>query len=281
MILCVVLVACFCLNVCISEESEWMNILFLGDDTRDRTDYGRTDTMIIVSVNRDSGELKMTSIMRDTYVPFNKWMENRINAANMYGGPEFAMQVINDNFGLDMTDYIYVNMNDMVTLVDMIGGIDIELTQKEVEYVNQYARSYQREFGRYDGERKLESAGLCHLNGLLALSYARNRYSDSDWVRVMRQQKVLIAIAEKMQNMEIDELMSLTEEILSLVVTNLDSEMIKDLTYTVMAMELEEVEQFRIPADGAFYSGMYDGRWLIKPWFKENKELLHEFIYGE
>lgn len=280
-ILSVVLLVCISASICVAEESEWMNILFLGGDSRSKTGYERTDSMIIVSVNQNSGELKMTSIMRDTYVQYSKNKANRINAANVFGGPELAMKVVNENFDLDITDYVLVNMTDLMKIIDMVGGIDIEVSESERKITNQYAEQYQKETGGYEGNTTLSSAGYCHLNGLLAVSYARNRYTDSDYGRVMRQQKVLLALADKMQNMEIDVLMSLTDEIMSRLNTNLENETVKDLAYTVMAMELNEVEQYRVPADGTYKSGMFDGMWLIKPDFEANARLLHEFIYGE
>lgn len=280
-ILSVVLLVCISASMCVAEESEWMNILFLGGDSRSKTGYERTDSMIIVSVNQNSGELKMTSIMRDTYVQYSSNKSNRINAANVFGGPELAMKVVNENFDLDITDYVLVNMTDLMKIIDMVGGIDIEVSESERKITNQYAAGYLNETGGYEGDTTLNSAGYCHLNGLLAVAYARNRYTDSDFGRVMRQQKVLLALADKMQNMEIDVLMSLTDEIMSRLDTNLENETVKDLAYTVMAMELNEVEQYRVPADGTYKSGMFDGMWLIKPDFEANARLLHEFIYGE
>ena len=172
-------------------------------------------------------------------------------------------------------------MTDLMKIIDMVGGIDIEMSESERKITNQYAALYQKETGGYEGATTLDSAGKCHLNGLLAVSYARNRYTDNDYGRVMRQQNVLLALANTMQNMDIDVLMSLTDEIMGLLDTNLDSETIKELAYTVMAIELNNVEQYRVPVDGTYKSGMFDGMWLIKPDFEANTELLHEFIYGE
>lgn len=280
-ILSIVLLVCVSTSMCVAEESEWMNILFLGGDSRSTTGYERTDSMIIVSVNQSSGELKMTSIMRDTYVKYSDNNSNRINAANVFGGPELAVKVVNENFGLAISNYVLINMTDLMEIIDLVGGIDIEMSESERKITNQYAALYQKETGGYEGATTLDSAGKCHLNGLLAVSYARNRYTDSDYGRVMRQQNVLLALANTMQNMDIDVLMSLTDKILSLLDTNLDSETIKELAYTVLAMDLIDVEQYRVPADGTYKSGMFDGMWLIKPDFEANQKLLHEFIYGD
>jgi len=280
-ILCLMLVMCFGMGTCLAEETAWKNILLLGGDARSKTAYGRTDTMIVVSVNRDEGLLKMTSIMRDTYVQYEGREAHRINSANVYGGPELAMKVVNENFGLDIADYVIVNMYDLVKIIDLVGGVDLQITESERYYINQGVTDYLKNISSYQGATSLDHSGEVHLNGLLAVAYCRNRSTDNDYHRVMRQQKVLLALADQMQNLDIDVLMSLADEILEQVDTNMENETIEDLAYAVMTAELEEVESFRVPADGTFESGMFKGMWLIRPDFEENQKLLREFIYGE
>ena len=114
-----------------ADESElWWNILLLGGDSRSTDSYDRTDSMIILSVNRKTGEIKMTSIMRDTWVsiPGHKGMA-KINAANVYGGPERAVQTVNSSFGTDIEDYVLINMAGMIKVIDAMGGIDLEVTE--------------------------------------------------------------------------------------------------------------------------------------------------------
>lgn len=281
--LILLLVLAVCLGSAASaEESGWTNILLLGGDSRKEDGYERTDTMIILSVNRDECLMKMTSIMRDTYVEYKTGKPNKINAANVYGGPELAVRTVNRCFGTEIEDYLLINMTDMVAIIDLIGGVDVEITESEKNYINKTAAGTGYELGiEYSGAVSLEQAGEVHLNGLMAVAFMRNRSTDSDFGRVMRQQKVLIGMADRMQNMEIDELMEIVDEFLLHLETNMEDEALKELAYTGLATELEEIEQFRIPADGTYDAGMYKGIWVIRPDYDENAELLREFIYGE
>lgn len=263
-------------------EPEWWNILLMGGDSRSKTDTERTDCMIILSINPETNELKMSSIMRDIWVDFpgtNK--SHRINAANVYGGPELAMKTVNYYFGTDITDYILVNMTNLIGIIDKVGGVDIEITGKERELINSYAEAYINETGSYSGDRTIEQSGLVHLNGLLAMSYTRNRYSDSDFGRVMRQQKVLLAIAAKLQDLGIDELLMLASDMMTQIDTNLDVTKIEKLAKVGLVADPEDVGSLRLPVDGTFSSGLYNGTYKIKPNFAENARLLHEFIYSD
>lgn len=253
----------------LSADSEWQNILLLGGDTRsmESENKGLTDSMIILSINRDEGLVKMTSIMRDTWVDFpGIGKSHKINAANVYGGPELSVKTVNTCFGTDIEDYVIVNMEDMAQIVDMIGGVDVKTTESERSEVG----------GVYEN-----SAGITHMNGAQAVEFSRIRSIDSDYSRVMRQQKVLLAMAEKAQNMEVDELMDIAGDVQKIVTTSLEQEELKELATAFMVMDVEYVEQFRIPADGTFQSGIFDGIWMIRPDFDANKALLKEFIYGE
>lgn len=276
------LLACSMSGVFAEEsEGEWWNILLLGGDSRSTSDYGRTDTIIILSVNLDKSLVKMTSVMRDTWVSIPGHSSNKINAANVFGGPELAMEVINDNFGTEIEDYILVNMYDLVDIIDMVGGVDVEVTSAERKYVNSYAENYLKDISSYSGETSLNETGMVHLNGLLATAYCRIRYTDSDYVRVMRQQEVLLSVARQVQDMDVNDLMAIVDTLTEKISTNLEPEELKELSTAGLVMEIDDVEQNRIPVDGTFKSGTFDGTWMIKPDFEKNAELLHDFIYGE
>lgn len=262
-------------------ESEWTNILLLGGDARSLSDYGRTDTMIILSVNREESALKMTSIMRDTWVELPNGIKGKINAANVYGGPEGAVKTVNECFGTDIDQYVLINMAGLVEMIDLLGGVEIEITESERKYANDYAASYQQEVQKYDGDSVLEKSGLVHMNGLMAMSYARNRYTDSDYGRVMRQQNVLLAMAKTAQEKEVSELMEMVDDFTAFIDTNMTNEELKEIAMVGLVIETEDVEQFRVPADGTFSSGTFDGTWMIRPDLAENAELLKAFIYGK
>lgn len=264
-----------------TEESEWVNILLLGGDSRSLSEYGRTDSMIIVSVNREESLVKMSSIMRDTWVSIPNKGNNKINAANVFGGPELAVEVVSDYFDVEIDDYVLINMINMANIIDLVGGVDVELTSSEAKYVSDNAAGFISEVGmQYDKEIATVSAGVQHLNGVQAITHSRNR-SDSDYHRVMRQQSVLLALANRVQEMEIDDLMAIMEEVLNNMSTSLTEDELKDFATAAMVMDVEEVGQLRLPVDGTFESGTFSGVWCIKPDFEKNAQLLHDFIYGE
>ena len=262
----------------LAEQAGWQNILLLGGDARDMDRYDRSDAMIILSINRDEGRVKMPSIMRDTGVHY-PGMENpgKINAAAVYGGAELAVATVNNCFGTDIEDYVIINMEDLVTIIDLLGGIDLEITEAERKQINVNARNYTG--AAYHGATSIDASGPVHLNGLLAMSYCRIRAIDSDFERVMRQQRVLLAMADRAQNMELGELAEAEDDIVRAVQTSLDAEQLEELAMAFMVVDVEEVGQFRIPADGTFEAGMYGDVWRIEPDFELNRALLHAFIY--
>lgn len=267
------------------EETGVWNILLLGGDSRSDSSYDRTDSMIIVSVDREDGSIRMTSIMRDTWVSIpGRSSKAKINAANVYGGPELAVQTVNNNFGTEIEDYVLVNMTGLVGIVDAMGGVDLEISESERKLANEYANQFweRADHGKaYSGSHYLEKSGMVHLNGLMALSYSRNRYSDSDYGRVMRQQKVLMALAKKASAMDMTELMKVVPNLLANVETNLNMSEVTKLALKCMNADMENIQQFRIPADGTYESGMYGNTWCIKPDFQKNAKLLDAFINGE
>lgn len=266
-------------------EGEWWNVLLLGGDARDMTKYERTDTIMILSVNEELGQAKLTSVMRDTWVSIPGHGKNKINAANFFGGPELAIQVINDNFGTDIQHYVVINMADMAEIVDLFGGVEVEVSGSEQKVANDYiadaeANFYNERLESYDYTR-ISETGLVHLNGVQAMAYCRDRYSDSDWGRVMRGQEVLLALAGKAQAMEINEVMEIAGTIHGFVNTNLTNDELQTLATTVLACETSEVGQYRIPADGSYEAGTFDGTWMIRPNLDKCAADLQNFIYGE
>lgn len=264
-------------------ESGWQNILLMGGDSRDMNAYGLTDSMMILSINRDEALVKMTSIMRDTWVSIPGHGNQKINAAQNYGGPELAVQTVNENFGTDIEDYVLVNMEDLAQIVDLMGGVVVDVSANERKIANEYIKEYDHwtNADAYTGERQITETGVIRLNGLQAMGYCRDRYTGSDFDRVMRQQEVLLSLATEAQEMEVEDLLNVAGQIADIVNTSLEKEELEDLATAFMVMEVEDVQQYRIPADGAFQSGTFSGTWMIKPDLAKNQQLLHQFIYGE
>lgn len=273
-VLCFVLV----LGIPACAEGEWRNILLLGNDTRNFPAFERSDVMMIISVNESSGKVKLTSIMRDTSVPFAQGGSGKINGAMAKGGPENAVATVNQNFGMDITEYIVLDFQQMIKAVDLIGGVDIELNDAERIFINEHYEG----FGVDTGYETLDTDGMLHLNGWQSLIYSRDRKSSAagDYDRVRRQRKLLIALLKELQDRPLDEVMDLSDDLLKLLSSNMSNEQLLDLGKFALALDTERISEYRIPVDGAFESGTYSGVWKIKPNLEKNKRLLREFIYG-
>lgn len=265
--------------------NEWWNILLLGTDDRGELGdtYSRTDSMIILSVNPATKEAKLTSLMRDTWVSIHgRSSKAKLNAASVYGGPELTMRTINECFGMNISDYVLVNLSGLADVIDALGGVDLDVTEAERKALNKGL--FDLSLTSESGMEKLEESGEnVHLNGNQAVAFARIRKIDTDYRRTERQRMVLTAIAAKLKEQnDIGTLAAVVEKLLPHVATNLDlATEILPLAYVGLQLDMNSIEQFRIPADGTFQDGMFGNVWCIKPDFEANTKLLHEFIYGE
>ena len=259
---------------------EWWNILLLGCDTYTGNTYQRTDSMIIVSINLARGEVKITSLMRDTWITVPGTNKHRkLTELCAVGGPELTIRAINESFGMNISDYALIGMQGIAEIIDLIGGLDLDVTEAERKALNK---------GLFDlsslsGMEQLEESGEgVHLNGNQATAFARIRKIDSDYVRTERQRTVLLAVADKIKNGAIaGTLLTVVTTLMSYVETNLSLSEIMTIASLGLKLDMDSVGQFRVPADGTFDSGTFNGVWCIKPNFEKNANLLHSFIYGD
>ena len=259
----------------------WWNVLLLGCDSYTMNSYQRTDSMIIVSINAIENKVKLTSLMRDTWVPMpgSKSTHHKLTELCVYGGPELTIRAINECFGMNISDYALISMKGIAEIIDLVGGVELDVTEAERKALNAGLFN----LSSLSGMEKLEQSGEgVHLNGNQATAYARIRKIDSDYVRTERQRTVLIAIAEKIKNgASASTLLTVATTLLNYVDTNLSLSEIMAIASAGLQLDMDSVEQFRVPADGTFESGMYGSVWCIKPNFEKNKKLLHSFIYED
>lgn len=182
-----------------------VNILLLGLDYM-RDDFQRSDTMIVASVGKDS--VRLASILRDTMVEIpGKTGLHKINSAYAAGGAETAMQVVNETFGLNITNYIAIDLKTLVDFIDAVGGIDVEISENELEQLNSLAyNTYKKiasekpeKYAHYLNSQPVTQAGTMHLDGLFATSFARIRKVGSDYARTERQQEVISAVLRQVK----------------------------------------------------------------------------------
>ncbi len=261
---------------------DWLNILLLGSDSRGSTRFLRTDTMIIMSINAKTNAVKLTSVMRDIWVQLPDVGGQKLNAACVYGGPELTMRTINEYFGMNIRSYALVNMQALVSIVDTLGGIRLDVSRGESRAISKLSAE---DAASPNGERKyatsVPSGSQVLLDGKQVLAYSRIRKSDSDYQRTERQRTVLVTIAKRLQQENLFSLAGIVTNLLQYVTTNMGFDEIMSIASACMKADLGALSQFRIPADNTYEDGMFGNTWCIKPDFGENARLLHEFIYEE
>lgn len=269
-------------------DPEWMNILLLGTDDRSGNMRGRTDSIMILSIHKTTAEVKVTSIMRDIWTTMHRAPTHKINAANVFGGPNLAMRTVNERFGMNITRYVMTNLQGLASLIDAVGGLDLDISAGERRWINAYLEEYRRFTGsksvdqNVEGRANLATSGPnTHLTGAQAAAYCRNRYMGNDQMRTQRQRIVLMALASTLMELGEQELIALLPMIFSSVQTNLTIGDLVALVPVVLRVDLDGVLQERIPFSGTYQSGMYGSVWCIKPNFEKNAELLRAHIYGE
>ena len=214
-------------NLTKSEFNEIKNIVFFGIDTQSKGDgqddpnfIGRTDSIIIASINPKYKSLKMISIPRDTYAEIEGYGKTKINHAYEYGQEELAIKTINQNFGLDLTQYVTIDFVGLINVINDIGGVQLNITQAEKNFINQ---SSQLAYELTNTQKKdLYSAGLVTLDGEQALTHSRNRSVGDDFTRAERQREVLEAILNKLSKMSMSEINEHIDVFLKQVTTNIN-----------------------------------------------------------
>lgn len=256
------------------------NILLIGNDSRKNSDDGRSDAMILVTVNGNTNKIYMTSIMRDIYVDIPGHQSNRINAAYAYGGPELLMETIKENFGITVNRYAQVNFQAFVDVVDAVGGVTLDVTNAEVKYINDFLVEYNQLEGKPVGTDYLDTSlsGNIHLNGAQALSFCRNRSIGNDFARTERQRKVLNAIFEEAPSALLSNTEELADGLLKHVTTNLKKSEIFGLMMQAPTLLGYEVVQSRIPLDDTYKSASIRGMSVLQIDFEKNKEYIETEI---
>lgn len=240
------------------------NIALFGLDRRNPGEASRSDAMMVVSLDKKNRKIKVSSLMRDMYVPIPGKGETRINAAYAYGGAELAIKTVNSNFGLDIRNYAAVDFTGFEKLIDKVGGIEIAIKDYEVSEIEGVTKD-----------------GLQALNGRQALDYVRIRHKgNADYERTDRQRYMLDVLFKKIKAQGLAKLPETVSALLPYVETSLSKTEIIQLALELAGYGAESVEQFRLPVDGYFTNAVIRDMVVLLPDIEENKSLLHSFIYG-
>jgi len=265
------------------EDEKVYNILLIGTDSRSSKPTSRSDAMMLVSVNKSTKQITVTSFMRDiyTYIP-DLGYSNRLNVPCAVGGPTMLISTIEQVFGVKIDNYAMVNFMSFIAVIDAVGGVDIEITEDEIWYFNSNLEEQNdiQGYSRRTDKLSTSEAGLVHMNGNQALAYARIRKLGGDQGRTERQRTVIAAIAEKAKTMSIEQLYDLVKVLLPLVTTDLSESDCLSLVVSGLEYLSYDIQMLRIPEDGTYYGTTIRGMSVLKIDFDAARQLLQEKIYG-
>lgn len=243
-----------------------INILLIGQDRRPGEGRSRSDAMILCTIHKDTGSLTLTSFMRDMYVQIPGYRDDRINACYPLGGMKLLDQCLASNFGIQVDGNIEVDFFGFSGIVDLMGGVEIDLTQAEARHLN----------GEHNWSLR---EGKNRLTGEQALHYARIRKIGNDFERTSRQRKVISALVDGCRSMSVPQLHNLLMEILPLVTTDLTNQkilgLVRDLAPLLPKLSMDSQ---RIPGDGMYQNASIRGMSVLLPDIKANRELLKDTI---
>ncbi len=261
----------------VESEDNVVNILLIGTDerTKDFNAFARSDSMILVSIDKKAKTVKLVSLERGMGVPVNagryKGQYDWLTHIFQYGGANLLVDTIEECFLVEIDNYVRVNFTSVKSIIDVVGGVEVDLTYEEANYLNH----------GLDSDQAVLRAGRNKLDGPTALSYARLREIDSDWHRVQRQRKVILAVVDALKGANLVQLNDLADEILPMIQTDLTVTEIADLVLYAPHFLKSEFDQMTIPVKGT-YGGMtgVKGRSLFAVDFEANSKILREFLYG-
>lgn len=264
----------------VESDKQVVNILLCGEEAIGGG-RGRTDSIMIATINSVDNELKLTSIMRDSYVQIPGYTDNKINAAYHNGGMSSLIKTIKTNFGIEVDGYVLVNFDSFEQIVDAVGGIDITLDEKEVRYLNST---------NYISDRSNHnlSVGKNHMNGNQALGFARVRYvmrdgEYGDFARTLRHRTVMQALFKRVQDKSTLEMIAMIPKILPMLTTNIEKNDL--INYISMGVKVREqnakIATLNVPVEGAYKITRARGMSIILPEpLSKSVDQMQKFIYG-
>lgn len=252
------------------------NVLLIGVDARDLDEPCRSDSMIIATLDNNNKKVKLTSLFRDTLVDIPGHGEAKLNAAYMLGGPELLMKTVKETYNVSIDKYIIINFWGFETIVDYIGGIEVDVKDYQLEELNKY-------IGESTGgnDCPVEKAGIQTLNGKQALSYARIRYNVGDeYERTDRQREVIFKVIEKLQNTKPSKYLGVMNTMLEYIKTNIDPLEALNMAYTIYKLPSLDVEQLQIPLVALSETRNYKELGSVFLMDRlQNASILYNFIY--
>ncbi len=252
----------------LKHDDDVYNILIIGTDERESQENYRSDTMILASIDKKNGKIKLTSFLRDmwTYIPARD-RSAKLNATCSYGGPQMVMDTLEYHFKVKIDKYVMINFDVFKTVINDLGGITLTITEAEAANITKEAG-----FNCKSGTRLVK--------GRTALWYARIRHLDSDFNRTARQRKVIQAVIDKAKQSSIPTLMKVLDDVLPEIQTDINKTEMAKLGVNAFLKYLNyDIEEQQIPAKGTWSNAWVGSQQVLKADFDENEKILKKFIY--
>ena len=256
------------------------NILLIGTEALPQFGGERSDSMILVSINSRDKKIYMTSLMRDMYVQIPGRENAKLNAAFSYGGPQLLVDTVEQNLQVKIDGYVKVGFDSFEWIIDRLGGVEITLTAEEAAYLRKTNYISNPAY-------RTVVAGTQTMNGNQALGYCRVRYvptingTENDFGRTERQRTVLTKIFNKYKDTNVFTLLSILNDCLPRVITNISKADIQELMESVVENRILSLENYRVPVSGSFKDAKINGEWVIIVEWAKNIDALHEKIFGD
>ena len=253
------------------------NILLIGTDGRTLNEQSRSDSIIIATIDNNTKKVKLTSIVRDTYVEIKGHGNDKINAAFAYGGADLLMDTIQRNFNIRLDKYVIINFWGFEGLVDSIGGLDVEVKDTEVAEINKF-------IGETDTQKSppLVKGGLQHLDGQQSLAYARIRHvGNGVYERDSRQRIVLTLLVNKLKDTSFIQYPKVLSKLLPCFKTNIEPTSIINYAYTVANFKPITIDQLEMPISQLSDGRIYESSWVLLMDKKQNGIILNNFIFND
>lgn len=250
------------------KDKDVYNVLLVGTDSRDPdADRGRSDSMMMVSFNKKEGKSTAISFLRDSLVDIDGHGKSRLGHTYAYGGVGLTINTINKTYDLDIQNYITISFDDLVNVIDEIGGVTVFISEEEA--------AYYRENGMPDIQ-----AGDVTLTGSQALAHARNRTLGNDFERTRRQRSVMYGIYRKiMEKKDPSALLPLINYAVNHVKTNMSVSEMYSMAKDVLSVDDLKMQQTCIPQDGTYTDITYEGMQVLKVDFDANKKKIEQLLY--
>ena len=250
------------------KDKDVFNVLLVGTDSRDpNSDKGRSDSMMLVSFNKKQNKSTVISFMRDTLVDIDGYGRSRLGHTYAYGGVGLTINTLNQTYGLDIQNYVTISFDNLVNVIDEIGGVEVYISEEEAEYY------------RKNGMPDI-IAGDVTLTGSQALAHARNRTLGSDFERTRRQRSVMYGIYRKiMSEKDISALLPLINYCVTQVETNMSVTEIYDMAKEVLSTEDLKMQQACAPQDGTYTPIVYEGMDVLEIDVDANKKMIEDLLY--